>query len=80
MVHDVMAIKPNFLASMGYQYFVSYGAPCAFLAITKTGDKVVVISKRMPVIIQGTRVSASVRGLRSLVFHCLFLQRCLCML
>ena len=26
-VHDVMAIKPNFLASMGYQYFLSYGAP-----------------------------------------------------
>ena len=22
-----MAIKPNFLASMGYQYFLSYGAP-----------------------------------------------------
>ena len=28
-VHDVMAIKPNFLASMGYQYFLSYGAPHA---------------------------------------------------
>ena len=27
--HDVMAIKPNFLASMGYQYFLSYGAPRA---------------------------------------------------
>ena len=26
-VDDVMAIKPNFLASMGYQYFLSYGAP-----------------------------------------------------
>ena len=26
-VHDVMAIKPNFLASMGYHYFLSYGAP-----------------------------------------------------
>ena len=25
-VDDVMAIKPNFLASMGYQYFLSYGA------------------------------------------------------
>ena len=25
----VMAIKPNFLASMGYQYFLSYGAPRA---------------------------------------------------
>ena len=30
-VDDVMAIKPNFLASMGYQYFLSYGAPCAEL-------------------------------------------------
>ena len=28
-VHDVMAIKPNFLASMGYQYFLNYGAPRA---------------------------------------------------
>ena len=28
-VDDVMAIKPNFLASMGYQYFLSYGAPRA---------------------------------------------------
>ena len=28
-VQDVMAIKPNFLASMGYQYFLSYGAPRA---------------------------------------------------
>ena len=28
-VNDVMAIKPNFLASMGYQYFLSYGAPRA---------------------------------------------------
>ena len=27
-VHDVMAIKPNFLTSMGYQYFLNYGAPC----------------------------------------------------
>ena len=26
-VDDVMAIKPNFIASMGYQYFLSYGAP-----------------------------------------------------
>ena len=26
MVDDVMAIKPNFLALMGYQYFLSYGA------------------------------------------------------
>ena len=26
-VHDVMAIKPNFLVSMAYQYFLSYGAP-----------------------------------------------------
>ena len=26
-VDDVMAIKPNFLASMGYQYFLSYGGP-----------------------------------------------------
>ena len=26
---DVMAIKPNFLASMGYQYFLSHGAPRA---------------------------------------------------
>ena len=25
-VDDVMAIKPNFLALMGYQYFLSYGA------------------------------------------------------
>ena len=25
-VDDVMAIKPNFLASMGYQYFLSYDA------------------------------------------------------
>ena len=28
-VDDVMAVKPNFLASMGYQYFLSYGAPRA---------------------------------------------------
>ena len=27
MVDDVMVIKPNFLALMGYQYFLSYGAP-----------------------------------------------------
>ena len=26
-VDDVMAIKLNFLESMGYQYFLSYGAP-----------------------------------------------------
>ena len=26
-VDDIMAIKPKFLASMGYQYFLSYGAP-----------------------------------------------------
>ena len=25
--NDVMAILPNFLPSMGYQYFFSYGAP-----------------------------------------------------
>ena len=25
-VDDVMAIKPNFMALMGYQYFLSYGA------------------------------------------------------
>ena len=25
-IDDVMAIKPNFLAAMGYQYFLSYGA------------------------------------------------------
>ena len=30
-VDDVMAIKLNFLASMGYQYFLSYGAPRARL-------------------------------------------------
>ena len=28
-VDDVMAIKPNFLSSMGYHYFLSYGAPRA---------------------------------------------------
>jgi len=28
-VDDVIAIKPNFLASMGYQYLLSYGAPRA---------------------------------------------------
>ena len=27
--NDVMAILPNFLPSMGCQYFLSYGAPCA---------------------------------------------------
>ena len=27
--NDVMAILPNFLPSMGYQYFLSYGAPHA---------------------------------------------------
>ena len=27
--NDVMAILPNFLPSMGYQYFLSYGAPRA---------------------------------------------------
>ena len=31
MVDDVMAIKPNSRASMGYQYFLSYGAPRAEL-------------------------------------------------
>ena len=25
--NDVMAILPNFLPSMGYQYFLSYGGP-----------------------------------------------------
>ena len=25
-IDDAMAIKPNFLAAMGYQYFLSYGA------------------------------------------------------
>ena len=25
---DVMAIKPNFLALIGYQYCLRYGAPC----------------------------------------------------
>ena len=41
-VDDVVAIKSNFLASMGYQYFLSYGAPRARLwrarssAISKT--------------------------------------------
>ena len=30
-VVDVMAIKPNFLASMGYQCFLSYGPPRAEL-------------------------------------------------
>ena len=29
--NDVMAILPNFLPSMGYQYFLSYGAPRARL-------------------------------------------------
>ena len=28
-IDDVMAIKSNFLRSMGYQYFLSYGAPRA---------------------------------------------------
>ena len=27
--NDVMAILPNFLPSMGYQYFLSYGGPSA---------------------------------------------------
>ena len=27
--NDVMAILPNFLSSMGYQYLLSYGAPRA---------------------------------------------------
>ena len=27
--NDVMAILPNFLPLMGYQYFLSYGAPRA---------------------------------------------------
>ena len=27
--NDVMAILPSFLPSMGYQYFLSYGAPRA---------------------------------------------------
>ena len=31
MVDDVMPIKPIFLASMGYQYSLSYGAPLAGL-------------------------------------------------
>ena len=34
-VDDIMAIKPNFLASMGYQYFLSYGAPCARMPLAK---------------------------------------------
>ena len=34
-VDDVMAIKPNFLTSMGYQYFLSYGAPGACRALLK---------------------------------------------
>ena len=29
--NDVMAILPNFLPSMGYQYFLSYGAPLIFV-------------------------------------------------
>ena len=32
-VDDVITIKPNLLASMGYQYFLSYGAP--LLAVVK---------------------------------------------
>ena len=32
---DVMAIKPNFLTSMGYQYFLRYGAPGACRAPLK---------------------------------------------
>ena len=28
-IDDVMTIKPNFLAAMGYQHFLSYGAPRA---------------------------------------------------
>ena len=28
-IHDVMAIKPNFLTSMGYHIFLKYGAPRA---------------------------------------------------
>ena len=30
-----MAIKPNFLASMGYQYFLSYGALIALLEVER---------------------------------------------
>ena len=33
---EVMAIKPNFLASMGYQYFPSYGAPLRAPTTTTT--------------------------------------------
>ena len=35
MVDDVMAIKPNFLASMGYQYFLSYGAPLLWSYVSR---------------------------------------------
>ena len=36
-VHDVMAMKPNFLTSMGYQYFLNYGAPRAELRYEGAG-------------------------------------------
>ena len=36
MVDDIMAIKPNFLTSMGYQYFLSYGALCTLSSAVNT--------------------------------------------
>ena len=47
--NDVMAILPNFLPSMGYQYFLSYGAPRArafafMISWGMVSDKVIVVS------------------------------------
>ena len=42
MVDDVKAIKPNFLALMGYQYFLSYSSWCtqssAIISALKTSQ------------------------------------------
>ena len=44
-VDDVMVIKPNFLASMGYQYFLSYlgarGAPLIIIPTFPTNQEVI---------------------------------------
>ena len=42
-VDDFMAIKPNFLASMGYQYFLSYGAPRARSSATMQRNQAVIL-------------------------------------
>ena len=67
-VDDVMAIKPNFLASMGYQHFLSYGAPCACAFGTRGAPLLPHLEYCGPLFVGIVRVNATVSKMATVIF------------